>query len=160
AVRVALDRLVVGGDHAGDVADDDGCHLGVGDLVGGDHGEVDRVLRGAEQVPPGAERVRQQGQEDLPLENQQREVVGDRVAEHDGEERRILAPGLVHEVGIVPGQDPEDPDGHEVGDRDGGDRQQQADGVDYGQVPLAPVGGDVAPPLRAGHAVERGAAED
>lgn len=56
----------MGHDHPGHVADDDGCHLDVGDWVGAEEPEVDPPSGGAEQVPAKPEGIAAEGDGGLP----------------------------------------------------------------------------------------------
>ncbi len=81
------ERAVVGEDQPGDVPGDDEPDLQVPGVVLAEDAVVDRCGRGPEQVPALAERIRDQVDDRLTLEDQEREVMSDDVDEGDRNQR-------------------------------------------------------------------------
>lgn len=79
---------VVRGDGPGDVAEDDGVDLDLRGERGPGEVVVDPVAGGAEQVPARPERVAGEDDGGLPFQDEEGEVVGEGVAERDGQQRR------------------------------------------------------------------------
>jgi len=80
-------RPVVGEGQGGDVADHDQRDLGVPDRRRPDHPVVDRAPRCAEQVGAAAERIGEERDECLALEDEQRQIMRCHVHERDRHER-------------------------------------------------------------------------
>lgn len=120
---------VVRGDGAGDVAEDDGVDLDLRDEGGSGEVVVDTVAGGAEQVQSRPEGVAGEDERGLALQDEEREVVGEGVAEGDRQqgrgEPRGPGPG-VRGGGVLAGQPCAEPQRRDVQQRDGADGGGQA----------------------------------
>ena len=124
------------------MAHQDRQHLQPGQQVHVDQVEVDQPVGPAEQVPPPPQRVRQAEHEALRLVDQELEVVGHGVAEHDRGQRRGEGDGRPPHLHARHPRRP--PDAHGVEEADHGDRAEEADQVGEGPAPSRRTAQEVA----------------
>ena len=123
------------GQHVGqvdgdDVADDDGYDGGVPSEAGADDRDVDPVVRRAQDVPAEAERIGGQGNDVLPLDQDEGEVVGQMIGDGDGNEREGERPRHLEHRAAGMGESPHQRAGDQVGTKKQAPEAEQPKGAD------------------------------